>query len=99
MRKRKPDIRREDVKTEADKIAYSRMMYERWESTPDNAPPSYIIDNAHLFPLKSEPWHSPEYWITVARTEEQKQRAERTFARETKRQTNRILYGVSKKAG
>lgn len=76
MRKRKPnkDIRREDVKTEADKIAYSRMMYERWESIPDNAPPSYIIDNAHLFPLESEPWHSAWYHIEVARAQREKQR-------------------------
>ena len=65
MRKRKPDIRREDVRTEADKIAYSRMMYDRWESIPYDAPPSYVIDNAYLFPLETEPWHSPEYWIAA----------------------------------
>ena len=92
MAKRKPDIRREDVKTEADKIAYSRQMYERWESIPDNAPPSYIIDNAHLFPLETEPWHSSEYWIAAARAEEQKQRALRGIARDEKRKLNRMLY-------
>ena len=93
MRKnRKPDIRREDVKTEADKIAYSRMMYDRWESIPDDALPSYIIDNAHLFPLESEPWHSPEYWIMVAKADAEK---ERLWKREKRRQTNRSLYRKS----
>jgi hypothetical protein len=92
MRKRKPDIRREDVKTEADKIAYSRMMYDRWESIPYDAPPSYIIDNAHLFPLETEPWHSGEYWIAAARAEEQKQRALRALKREERRNLNRQLY-------
>jgi hypothetical protein len=76
MRKQRPnkDIRREDVRTEADKIAYSRMMYDRWESISDNAPPSYIIDNAHLFPLETEPWHSGEYWILRAKAAREKQR-------------------------
>ena len=73
-KKHKPDIRREDVRTEADKIAYSRMMYERWESIPYDAPPSYIIDNAHLFPLETEPWHSSEYWIMRAKAERERRR-------------------------
>jgi hypothetical protein len=95
MTKRKPDIRREDVRTEADKIAYSRMMYDRWESIPYDAPPSYIIDNAHLFPLESEPWHSGAYWIAAARAQEQRERALRALKRDEKRQPNRQLYGKS----
>jgi hypothetical protein len=91
MAKNKRDIKREDVVTEADKIAYSRMMYDRWESIPDDALPSYIIDNAHLFPLESEPWHSPEYWIAAARAQEQKERALRALKRADKRQANRRL--------
>lgn len=32
MAKRKPELKREDCKALADKIAYSKQMYERWES-------------------------------------------------------------------
>jgi hypothetical protein len=71
MAKNKRDIKREDVVTEADKIAYSRMMYERWQSVGEL--PSEILD-CDMFPLETEPWHSGEYWITAAKAEREKRR-------------------------
>jgi hypothetical protein len=73
MRKRKPDIRREDVKTEADKIAYSRMIYDRWQSIGPNEPPDAVLD-WQRFPMETEDWHSGEYWIMRAKAEREKQR-------------------------
>ena len=73
MRKnRNPELRREDCNTEEQKIAYSRMMYERWESDVGEMP-SAILD-FEMFPLEREPWHSPEYWIMRAKAEREKRR-------------------------
>jgi hypothetical protein len=68
MRKQKP-IRREDCRTEAQKLAYSRQQYERRESMGEL--PSGILD-LEKFPLETEPWHSGEYWIAVARAGREK---------------------------
>jgi hypothetical protein len=76
MRKRrKRDIKFEDVVTEEDKLQYSRMMMRRWEEAAESGKPSAILD-AERFPLEdpTKPWMSPEYHVMVARRERERQR-------------------------
>ena len=68
---KKRNIRREDVRTEADKIAFSRQQYDLWQAVGDM--PDEILD-FEKFPPETEPWHSPEYWIMVAKAEREKRR-------------------------
>ena len=76
MRKqRKPDIRREDCHTEEQKLAYSRQQYDRWQ-TVGYGKPSEMVD-PERFPLESEPWHGPEYWIAMAKSERERKRLQR----------------------
>ena len=70
MRKRKP-IRREDCHTEQQKLAYSRQQYDLRQSIGEL--PSEILD-MEKFPLETEPWHSGEHWIAVARAEREQRR-------------------------
>jgi hypothetical protein len=70
---RDDDIKLEDVRAEADKLRYSEMMYRRWEEIGPNEPPDAILD-LERFPIETEPWHSPEYWIAAARAEREKRR-------------------------
>ena len=74
MRKsRKPkDIRREDCVTDAQKLAYSKQQYYLYKSLAGGLP-SEIMD-LDRFPMETEPWHSPEYWIAVAKAAREKQR-------------------------
>ena len=56
---RADDIRREDVKTEADKLRYSEMLYRRWEEIEPDEPPSAMLD-LERFPKEdpTRPWTS-----------------------------------------
>ena len=83
MAKRK-ELTREACDTEALRREYSRQQYDKrqalseWES----------LDLITHFPLlETAPWHGPEYWISAAREDEEKARAERTIARRKKKKS------------
>jgi hypothetical protein len=69
------DIRLEDVKTEADKLKYSQMIYRRHQEIGWDEPPDAILD-LERFPMEdpARPWMHPEYWIMVGRAEREKKR-------------------------
>jgi hypothetical protein len=96
MSKKKPKIpqRPEDCKTIEQKLAYSTMLRERWESIGYDEPPSAILDfDRFPMPDPSMPWTNPEWAAHYTRAEEEKQRA---LKRERRRQTNRLLYSIPK---
>jgi hypothetical protein len=100
MAKRKVPERAKDCKTLAEKIAFSQMVRSKWEALNGNpwSCPSDIDAIVDTYDDPDCPWSHPEWASHCIRAEEEKQRSERAMERETKRETNRILYGVSKKA-
>jgi hypothetical protein len=82
VRKVKVPARPQDCKTVAEKVAYSNMIHERWESIDYDAPPSEILD-FDKFPMDdpSMPWTHPEWSANYARTELDKLRMGRAKRR------------------
>ena len=89
MAKKRKELTREECTTEALRREYSRQQYEKHQALSELE----SLDLITHFPLlESEPWHSPEYWITAARADEERQRAERTLKRDDRRKLNCRLY-------
>jgi hypothetical protein len=72
MRKRKKLIKCEDCHTDAQKLAYSRQQYDLYAAI-GHGKPSDILD-LEKFPMETEDWHNPEYWIMRAKAEREKRR-------------------------
>jgi hypothetical protein len=88
--KRKMPERPEDCKTLLQKIAFSNMVRELWESIPYDAPPSAIGDLLDKFPYNPDyPWSHPEWSAYYARTEIQKQREQRRMIKQQPRDTRK----------
>jgi hypothetical protein len=75
MAKRKVPERPEDCKTTLDKVEYSNMIREKWESIPYDAPPSAISDLLDKYPFDPTMPHThPEWSAQYARSELEKRR-------------------------
>lgn len=72
MRKRKKLIKREDCHTDAQKLAYSRQQYDLYAAI-GYGKPSDILD-LEKFPMETEDWHQPEYWIMRKKADRERQR-------------------------
>jgi hypothetical protein len=72
-KKKQKELKRSDVKTLADKIAYSRMMYERHLAAAEEGNPLSMMD-LERFPIEVYEWEHPEWWIGIARTEQEKRK-------------------------
>ena len=78
-KRHKAPERPQDCVTLADKIAFSDMMRERWQSIPYDAPPDAILDfdKYPMFDYLRYPFAHPEWSINHARSEREKMRAKR----------------------
>ena len=77
VRKVKVPERPQDCKTLLEKVGYSNMVREQFESIPFDAPPSAHSDLLDKYPFDpARPWSHPEWAAGVLRTEAEKQRVQ-----------------------